>query len=131
VEIDPSVGKIGAVKAHRVSLWQVLANLFVNAAESIKRADSISGKVEIHADAEQIDGIDMIHLRICDDGQGIAPNNLDRIFKRGFTTNKKDSWGIGLHWCANTIAAINGRLYAESEGIGHGACFHLLFPRDQ
>jgi sensor domain CHASE-containing protein len=131
VEIDSSVGEIGPVTTHRVSLWQVLANLLVNSVESIKRADSISGKVEVQADAEQIDGIDMIHLRICDDGQGIDPSNLDRIFKRGFTTNKKDSWGIGLHWCANTIAAMNGRLYAESEGIGHGACFHLLFPRDQ
>jgi two-component system NtrC family sensor kinase len=131
VEIDPSVGKIGSVRAHRASLWQILANLLVNAAESIKRADLISGKIEIRGDAEQVDGIDMIHLRICDDGQGIDPKNLDRIFKRGFTTNKKGSWGIGLHWCANTIAAINGRLYAESAGIGHGACFHLLFPRDQ
>jgi two-component system NtrC family sensor kinase len=131
VEIDPSVGKIGSVRAHRVSLWQILANLLVNAAESMKRADLISGKIEIRGDAEQVDGIDMIHLRICDDGQGIDPSNLDRIFKRGFTTNKKGSWGIGLHWCANTIAAMNGRLYAESAGIGHGACFHLLFPRDQ
>jgi len=131
VEIDPSLGEIGLVRAHRVSLWQVLANLLVNAAESIKRANSTSGKVEIQAVAEQIDGIDMIHLRICDDGQGIDPKNLDRIFERGFTVNKKGSWGIGLHWCANTIAAMNGRLYAESEGLGHGACFHVLFPRDQ
>ncbi len=131
VEIDPSVEKIGSVRAHRVSLWQILANLLVNAAESIKRADLTSGKIEIRVDAERVDGIDMIHLRICDDGQGIAPSNLDRIFKRGFTMNRKDSWGIGLHWCANTIAAMNGRLYAESAGIGHGACFHLLFPRDQ
>lgn len=131
VEIDPSVERIGSVRAHRVSLWQVLANLLVNAAESIKRADSISGKVEIRADAEQLDGIDMIHLRISDDGQGIDPRNLDRIFERGFTMNKKGSWGIGLHWCASTIAAMNGRLYAESAGIGHGACLHLLFPRDQ
>jgi signal transduction histidine kinase len=131
VETDPSLGKIGSVRAHRVSLWQVLANLLVNAAESIKRADSISGKVEIQVVAEQVDGIDMIHLRICDNGQGIDPKNLDRIFERGFTVNKKGSWGIGLHWCANTIAAMNGRLYVESEGLGHGACFHVLFPRDQ
>jgi signal transduction histidine kinase len=131
VEIDPSVGKIGPVRTHRVSLWQILANLLVNAAESIKRADLMSGKIEIQTDAEQIDGMDMIHLRICDDGQGIDPSNLDRIFERGFTTKPEGSSGIGLHWCANTIAAMNGRLYAESAGIGRGACFHLLFPRDQ
>jgi signal transduction histidine kinase len=131
VGIDASLAKIGSLKAHRVSLWQVLANLLVNAAESIKRGNAISGKVEIQAGAEQVDGIDMIHLRICDNGQGIDPKNLDRIFERGFTVDKKGSWGIGLHWCANTIAAMNGQLYAESQGLGHGACFHVLFPRDQ
>jgi two-component system NtrC family sensor kinase len=131
VGIDPSLGKIGSVRAHRVSLWQILANLLVNAAESIKRANLMSGTIEIQADSEQVNGIDTIHLRISDDGQGIDPKNLERVFERGFTMNKKESWGLGLHWSANTIAAMNGRLYAESAGIGRGACFHLLFPRDK
>jgi len=73
----------------------------------------------------------MIELTIRDDGEGIAPDDLHRIFDRGFTTKRKGAWGIGLHWCANTMVAMNGRLYAESEGIGHGACFHLLFPKNQ
>jgi sensor domain CHASE-containing protein len=131
MELHPSVGETGSVQVHRISLCQVLANLLVNAAESIKRAGSILGKVEIRANAEQIDGVDMIHLQISDNGEGIDKADFERIFERGFTTKRKSAWGIGLHWCANSMAAMNGQLYTESDGIGHGACFHILFPRNQ
>lgn len=131
LKLDPSIKEKGPVKVHRISLRQVITNLLTNAAESIKRTGATSGEVEIRAVTQQVDGLGMIHLTVCDDGEGIESADLNRIFQRGFTTKRKGAWGIGLHWCANTIAAMNGRLYAESEGIGHGACFHLLFPRDQ
>lgn len=128
VKIDPSIAKVGSIKTHRISVLHVLANLLINAAESIKRAGSLSGEVNIRGGIEELDGVQMLHLEIHDDGDGIDAINLDRIFKRGFTTKREDSAGIGLHWCANAIAAINGRLYAESKGSGHGASFHLLLP---
>jgi PAS domain S-box-containing protein len=68
VEIDPGVAAIGSVKAHRISLFQVLGNILVNAAESIQRCGSTYGKVHIEAGVDGADGVEMIHLRISDNG---------------------------------------------------------------
>jgi C4-dicarboxylate-specific signal transduction histidine kinase len=36
--------------------------------------------------------------------------------------------GLGLHWCANSLAGMGGRIVAESAGAGRGAQFHVLLP---
>jgi len=59
---------------------------------------------------------------------GIAPEHLKDMFRRGFTTKKGGSRGTGLHWCANSVAAMGGRMHADSEGLGRGATMHLLLP---
>jgi signal transduction histidine kinase len=33
-----------------------------------------------------------------------------------------------LHWCANAVAGMGGRISAESDGAGKGAKFHVLLP---
>ena len=60
-------------------------------------------------------------------GTGIAMEQMPHLFERGFSTKTRGS-GIGLHWCANTVSAMGGRIYATSPGIGQGACLHLLLP---
>jgi two-component system NtrC family sensor kinase len=70
-----------------------------------------------------------VHLRVVDNGIGIGPEHLPRIFERGFSTKSRPSSGLGLHWCAVTVTAMGGRLYAESPGVGQGACLHLLLPQ--
>ncbi|UFS69885.1 ATP-binding protein [Geomonas sp. RF6] len=68
-------------------------------------------------------------LRVCvrDDGVGIAPENLSRIFTHGFTT-RKDGHGFGLHSCALAAKEMGGVLHAESDGEGRGAAFTLEIP---
>jgi signal transduction histidine kinase len=126
--MEPSVAEVGRIKAHRISLLHVVSNLLINSAESVKRSGSLTGWVSVSAYVEEVDGLPMVHLEIRDDGKGIDLGDLDRIFERGFTTKHEGSPGIGLHWSANTIGAMNGRLFAESDGIGYGACFHLMLP---
>jgi sensor domain CHASE-containing protein len=127
VEIDPGAAAAGRLLANRVSLLQVLAALLTNAAEAIARTGQEQGHVKVSAAAEQSEGEMMVHLEICDDGAGIEPGHLEEIFKRGYST-KEGSSGLGLHWSANVISAMQGRLYAESQGPGRGACMHLLLP---
>ena len=68
-----------------------------------------------------------IHCR--DDGVGIPAENLTRIFESGFSTKSRETnQGIGLHWCANAVNALGGRIWAESDGDGHGASFHVEVP---
>jgi len=133
IEIDPCIEAIEPLRTHSITLLQVFNNILINAAESISRAGSTSGKICIRAETGEVDGVDMVHVQICDNGEGIEPSNLRRIFERGFSTKTKRNVpsGIGLHWCANTIATMNGRIYAESEGRGHGARFHIVLPTSQ
>jgi two-component system, NtrC family, sensor kinase len=51
------------------------------------------------------------------------------VFDKGFSTKSRDTnYGIGLHWCANAIAALGGRIWATSDGPGCGASMHLILP---
>ena len=82
-----------------------------------------------HKDADPADPHEphLAHVRFTDNGQGIPAEALPRLFERGFTSKARGS-GIGLHWCANTMAAMGGRIHATSDGPGRGACVHLLLP---
>jgi len=62
-----------------------------------------------------------------DNGAGIAPENMNRIFSQGFTT-RKDGHGFGLHSGANSAKELGGSLSAQSEGPGRGATFVLELP---
>jgi len=68
-------------------------------------------------------------FRAIEVGIGIARGDLERVFDKGYSTKSKDTnYGIGLHWCANAIAALGGRIWAASEGPGLGASLHLMVP---
>jgi signal transduction histidine kinase len=64
---------------------------------------------------------------VIDNGSGIAPDNLTRIFQHGFTT-RKDGHGFGLHSCSLAAKRLGGTLQATSEGPGKGATFALDLP---
>ena len=131
IEITPSVTETGTVAGTRAALQQVATNLLVNAAESILLTDSGKGKVTVKATQEELQGQPATHLQIEDDGAGIQPENLDRLFERGFSTKDRNGSGHGLHWSANTVKTLNGRITAQSEGAGRGACLNVWLPSAQ
>ena len=64
-----------------------------------------------------------------DNGPGIAPEHLSTIFAKGFSTKPlENNSGLGLHWSANVVASLGGRIYAESPGPDGGAIFHVILP---
>ena len=81
-------------------------------------------KLEIHVRRTET-GNAAITVR--DNGGGIAPENLTRIFGHGFTT-KKDGHGFGLHSGALAAKEMNGSLTVHSDGLGQGAAFTLELP---
>ncbi len=105
------------VMANRLILSQVIGNLFANAAESIVARGTGSGSIV--TTIEQADGRVTIEIR--DDGEGITPEVAATLFHRGFSTRAHKSGGLGLHWCANSVNAMQGSLRLESEGPGQGA----------
>ena len=69
----------------------------------------------------------MLMVRVEDNGVGIPPENLTRIFSHGFTT-RPNGHGFGLHLGALNAREMGGSLSAASEGIGRGASFTLILP---
>ena len=127
VNFEAEVGEI-QVRAHRVGLLQVMGNLILNAYESIQRSQSESGEISVVASAETVGKQDMVRLTIRDSGCGFDDNIRQKIFQRGYTSKQGHMTGLGLHWCANALAGMGGRIQAESTGFGHGAEFHILLP---
>ncbi|MDH3669569.1 MAG: ATP-binding protein [Gammaproteobacteria bacterium] len=128
VKQDSALKDMHPIDGARTPLQQVVANLIINAAEAIQHMPADEGRLEISAEETRVDGDEMLHIRFKDNGCGIDPQNIERIFERGFTTKPSGASGLGLHWSANTVSVMRGRLYAESEGAGRGACLHLLLP---
>jgi PAS domain S-box-containing protein len=102
---------------------QILVNLVRNA----KLACDESGKPrkEIALRLQSLDGAVQICVR--DNGVGIAPDTMLRLFGHGFTT-RKDGHGFGLHSAALTAKDLGGTLTAQSPGLGRGATFTLTLP---
>ena len=116
------------VRAHRVGLLQVMGNLILNAYEAIKRQQPGSGNIEVAASKEIVDEQAMIRVCIKDSGCGFDSDQNDKIFQRGFSSKQGHMSGLGLHWSANALAGMGGRIVAESPGPGRGAQFSILLP---
>ncbi len=112
------------VLANRVILSQVIGNLFANASEAIAAQSEEGGQIAVtiaEAGGEVI-------VTITDDGEGFDPSDAPMLFQRGFSTRTNKSGGLGLHWCANAVVAMGGRIDLLSDGRGRGARAVLRLP---
>jgi two-component system, cell cycle sensor histidine kinase and response regulator CckA len=114
---------VARVMVDRHKVLQILVNLLNNAKHALNESES-NRKVTVSV---RPSGSQHVHLVVKDNGIGIAPENLSRIFSQGFTT-RKDGHGFGLHSGANSAKELGGSLTAQSEGPGRGATFVLELP---
>ena len=129
VDTDESLRKVGAVQVARTVLRLILQNLIINAADAVRDAGRDKGVLRFAAEIVRDADSEQLHLHCKDDGVGIAADNLHRVFDKGFSTKSRETnYGIGLHWCANAIGALGGRIWAASDGPGLGASMHLMLP---
>jgi sensor domain CHASE-containing protein len=131
IDADDSLRKIGVVQVARTVLRLVLQNLIINASDAVRDAGRAQGTLRVSAEIVRDAGTaaECLHLQCQDNGVGIAPGNLDRVFEKGFSTKSRGTnYGIGLHWCSNAISALGGRMWAASDGPGLGASLHLVLP---
>jgi signal transduction histidine kinase len=105
---------------------QILVNLISNAQRAC--ADSAQPEKQIFLRVYGENG--KICFVVGDNGVGIPPENLTRIFHNGFTT-RKDGHGFGLHSSALAAKELGGTLSARSDGPGKGAWFQLELPAAQ
>ena len=108
----------------RHKLMQILINLISNAQHALA-----AGEVEQKTLLIRLKRVtdNQIRIEVTDNGMGIDPENLTRIFQHGFTT-RPNGHGFGLHSSAIAAREMGGTLTASSRGIGYGATFILLLP---
>jgi C4-dicarboxylate-specific signal transduction histidine kinase len=111
-----------AMDKHKV--LQILINLIGNAKYAVAGATVADKRVTLRI--RQLTP-ERVQIQVADNGVGIPPENLTRIFSVGFTT-KKDGHGFGLHSGANAAKEMGGQLTAHSDGPGCGATFTLELP---
>lgn len=105
-------------------LGQVVSN-FVNNALLHAYDPGQGGTMTVSA---KVDG-DWVRLDFQDDGKGIAPEHLSRVFDPFFTTRLgQGGSGLGLHICHNIVTQLLGGSLDVSSESGQGTCFHLTLP---
>jgi PAS domain S-box-containing protein len=119
---------------------QIIVNLLGNAIQAMEgvtdrprrltvRAEKITApRTQAATDTNATGPSDaLIRVEVEDNGEGITPENLARLFTHGFTT-RKSGHGFGLHSCALAAKAMGGTIRAHSEGLDKGARFTLDLP---
>jgi len=113
------------VMADVVRVEQVVMNLLSNAV----KFTPAGGHIQVHTQREG----EFVRIDVVDNGQGIAPSFLPRVFdmygqSMAVTTRSKGGLGIGLALVQEILALHGGKVEAFSEGIGKGARFSVWLP---
>jgi signal transduction histidine kinase len=74
-----------------------------------------------------------VEVWVADDGAGIDPGRLERVFEKFYRgdvslTGQHPGAGIGLTACRSLVEAHGGRIWAESQGLGHGTTVRFTLP---
>lgn len=121
IKIIKNYGNLPAVKCYPNMLNQVFTNILVNACQAIEG----EGTIDITTFAQD----DCIKIKIKDNGLGIPPDQIDKIFTAGFTTKGVGiGTGLGLAICAKIIEKHQGEIIVNSE-VGQGTCFTITIKR--
>ncbi|WP_439815108.1 CHASE4 domain-containing protein [Zavarzinia sp. CC-PAN008] len=128
VKVANDLASLPPVLAHPVVMSQLLGNIMVNAIDAIRESGSGSGTIELKGELIVEQDRTMVHLIVTDTGIGFDPDLAPQLFERGFSTKKGKSGGLGLHWCANSLIALAGRMWVESPGRGQGCSVHVVIP---
>jgi PAS domain S-box-containing protein len=119
-EYAPDLPEI-IVEKHKV--LQILVNFIRNAKHACQAAERRDRKLVLRV----TNGGEFVSFVVKDNGIGIPPENLGRIFEHGFTT-KKSGHGFGLHSGVLATRELGGELLVHSDGVGTGATFTLRLP---
>lgn len=120
MRVDASSLSPAVVFADAYYLRQAIDNLVRNAAEAM--AGQPDARLEVSVEREGATAV----VRIADNGPGIAPDKLDRVFQP-FVSTKGKGMGLGLAICREIAEAHGGRLEVQS-AVGEGTTFTLRIP---
>ena len=112
------------IYADKAKVLHIFLNVIKNAKEAILAGGRPERTLDIDISSPEND---RVHVRVVDNGIGIAANEIKSVFQYGFTT-RQDGHGFGLFTSYQAMEELGGAIEAASEGPGRGACFELTFP---
>ncbi len=129
---DPALAQI---KADKRQLEQVLMNLVVNARDAMPKGGEIKVMTEnlvlkskMVKDRAVVPPGEYVVVKVTDEGHGIPPEKLPKIFEPFYTTKRTgEGTGLGLSTAYGIVKQTGGYIFAESE-VDRGTQFSLLFP---
>jgi signal transduction histidine kinase len=127
VRLEVKVVDSPRARVEPAQIQQVLINLLINARQAMPQGGVVRLRVAADATGRRVE------LSVTDNGVGIAPADLRRIFepfystKNGPDTAGQGGTGLGLSICRDIIEAHHGRLRAESRP-GQGSTFTIILP---
>jgi PAS domain S-box-containing protein len=124
VRIVRAFHAVPPVVVEKAKVLQILINLIRNAKDACGEWPVPEKIITLGIEAGPAG---QVLLTVRDNGSGIRPENLTKIFAHGFTT-KVTGHGFGLHSAANAAKEMKGSLTASSGGQGCGATFTLTLP---
>lgn len=117
--------EVEAVSADKVQIQQVVLNLLVNAIEALRSVPDRPREIRISTARADSGGV---HVMLADNGEGIPPARLDKIFD-AFYTSKAGGMGLGLAISKSIVERLGGKLWVE-QNQAQGVTFHFtLAPR--
>ena len=113
---------IPKINADEDKITQVFVNLLNNAMKYTPESGQISIKT-VNLEKE-------IMVEVTDTGEGVAPDNLDKIFDKftRVTAEKKEGTGLGLPIAKDIVSLHKGRIWVKSE-LGKGSQFYFTLPK--
>ncbi|HEY0096169.1 MAG TPA: ATP-binding protein, partial [Archangium sp.] len=124
VKVLRQLDSLPPVMTDKHKTLMILVNLVSNAKYAM---DSVPLNERVLTVKLETPTTDRVRIEIHDNGMGIAPELLTRIFQYGFTT-REEGHGFGLHSSALAAQELEGSLKVHSEGPGKGATFTLEMP---
>ncbi|ALZ75774.1 ATP-binding protein [Rheinheimera sp. F8] len=104
-----------------IQLEQVLVNLLTNALQAMQQQTDAALAVAVKTQETQV------QILLKDQGPGIEPHHLERIFEAFFTTKQRDGLGLGLSISQRIIQSFAGKLEVRNHPQG-GAEFCVTLP---
>ncbi|HWH81415.1 MAG TPA: HAMP domain-containing sensor histidine kinase [Burkholderiaceae bacterium] len=129
VDVVKDIEELPPLPLDRHRLLQILVNLISNAKHAMNDAPGQSPRITLGAALVEVADRRALRITVADNGEGITPENLTRVFAHGFTT-RENGHGFGLHSCVLAAQEMGGTLTACSDGLGRGATFVLEVPID-
>jgi len=124
VKVERHLAPLPQVMTDKHKVLMILVNLISNAKYALDSAPVGQRCLTLRLEAP---AADRVRIEVRDNGMGIEPELLTRIFQHGFTT-RDEGHGFGLHSSALAAQELGGMLTAHSEGPGRGATFTLELP---